>query len=75
MTDFDKKVKSITEEIEALKAREPSLTYIECTVEVCEKYDIEYDSLKKVLSKSICEKIEMEASDLNLLTYKLNTLF
>ena len=74
MDEFEKKIKNISEEIEALKAKEPSLNYIECTVEICEKYDIEYESLKKVLSKNIKEKLEMDAAELNLLTYKPNTL-
>lgn len=73
--EFKDKVKNISEEIEALKAKEPSLNYIECTVEVCEKYDVEFESLKKVLSKNIKEKIEQDALELNLLTYKPNTLF
>ena len=72
--DFTKKVKNISDEIEALKAKEPSLNYIECTVEVCSKHDIDFDSLKKVLNKNIKEKIEMDASELNLLTYKPTTL-
>ena len=76
MTDtFNKKVKNICEEIEALKSKQPSLSYIECTVDICTKYDVEFESLKKVLNKSIKEKIELEAMELNLLTYKNNTLF
>ena len=72
--EFEKKVKNLSEEIEALKAKEPSLNYIECTVEVCQKYDIDFDSLKKSLSKNIKEKIELDAMNLNLLAYKNNTL-
>ena len=76
MTDeFEKKVKNLSEEIEALKAKDPSLNYIECTVEICSKYDIDFDSLKKALSKNIKEKIELDAMNLNLLSYKHNTLF
>ena len=73
--EFEQKVKNISNEIEALKAKEPTLNYIECTVEVCAKYDVDFDSLKKVLSKNIKEKIELDAMNLNLLTYKNNTLF
>ena len=73
--EFEQKVKDISTEIEALKAKEPSLNYIECTVEICTKYDIDFDSLKKVLSKNIREKIELDAMNLNLLTYRNNTLF
>lgn len=76
MTDeFKDKVKNLSEEIEALKTKDPSLNYIECAVEICQKYDVEFDSLKKVLSKNIKEKIELDAMELNLLTYKNNTLF
>jgi len=72
--EFEKKVKNISDEIEALKAKEPALNYIECAVEICQKYDVDMDSLKKVLSKNIKEKIEMDAMNLNLLTYRNNTL-
>ena len=75
MSDFDKKVRNLTEEIEKLKAASPRLSYIDCTIEVCQKFDVDFDSLKKVLSKNIQEKIEIEAMELNLLTYKNNTLF
>lgn len=75
MNEFEKRARSITEEIEKLKSREPSLSYIECTVEICERYDIEFETIKKVLAKNIQEKIEVEAMELNLLTYKNNTLF
>jgi len=75
MTDFDKKVKDLSREIEELKLKSPNLNYIECTVEICERHEIDYDSIKKVLSKNLQEKIELEAMELNLLTYKNNTLF
>jgi phenylalanyl-tRNA synthetase beta subunit len=75
MNEFEKRARSITEEIEKLKSREPCLSYIECTVEICERYDIEFETVKKVLAKNIQEKIEVEAMELNLLTYKNNTLF
>ena len=72
--EFEQKVKNISNEIEALKAKEPSLNYIDCTVEICLKYDVDIESLKKVLSKNIKEKIEVDAMNLNLLNYKNNTL-
>ena len=75
MTEFDKRAKNLTEEIESLKSASPTLSYIECTVEVCERLDIDMESIKKVLCKNIKEKIEIEAMELNLLTYKNNTLF
>lgn len=72
---FEKKSKAISNEIEALKSKCSDLSYIECTLEVCKKFDLELDSIKKVLSKTIKEKIEVEAMELNLLAYKNNTLF
>lgn len=75
MNQFERRARTITEEIEKLKSREPALSYIECTADVCERYDIEFGTIKKVLSKNIQEKIEIEAMELNLLTYKNNTLF
>ena len=72
--EFEQKVKNISNEIEALKAKQPSLNYIECAVEICQKYDVDIESLKKVLSKNIKEKIEVDAMNLNLLNYKNNTL-
>lgn len=72
--EFEQKVKNISNEIEALKAKQPSLNYIECAVEICQKYDVDIESLKKVLSKNIKEKIEVDAMELNLLNYKNNTL-
>lgn len=71
---FADKSKEISREIEKLKMRSPSLTYIDCAVEICLKREIDFDDLKKVLSKNIQEKIELEAMELNLLTYKNNTL-
>ena len=71
---FESKSKELSIAIEKMKAENADLSYIECTVTVCQKYDIEMESVKKVLSKNIKEKIEMEASDLNLLKYRLNTL-
>ena len=72
--EFKDKVKNLSDEIEALKAKQPSLNYIDCTVEICMRHDVDFDSLKKALSKTIKEKIEMDAAELNLLTYKPTTL-
>jgi hypothetical protein len=72
--DYNQKIKNIALEIEDLKVKNSDLNYIECTVLVCEKYDIEMESLKKSLPNSIKEKIEADASKLNLLTYRITTL-
>lgn len=49
-------------------------SYIEACVSVCEKHSIEFESLKKTLSKNLKEKIEAEASKLRLLKYKIKTI-
>ena len=69
-SELTKKVKNISEEIETLKKRSPELNYIECTVEICERYGMEFESVKKALPKIIKEKIEADAMELNMLKYK-----
>jgi len=73
-SEIQNKVKNLSTEIEKLKAKNPSLNYIDCTVEICQRYNIEFESLRKTLSKNIKEKMEIDAMNLNLLTYKKNTL-
>lgn len=46
---------------------------IEAVVDICEEHDLEYEKLKPLLNKSIIDKIEHEARDLNFLE-KVNTL-
>lgn len=72
-SDLIPKVKDLATEIEILKVRS-GLGYIECTVEICQRFGIEIESVKRSLPKVIKEKIELEASELNLLKYKLNKL-
>ena len=72
--EIRKKIKNLAEEIEGLRKISPELNYIECTVEICERYNIEFDSIKKILPKVIKEKIEADAMDLNMLKYKSNRL-
>lgn len=43
-------------------------SYIDAVVDYCEKKDIEIESIKKLLSPSLKEKIKAEAEDLNLIT-------
>ena len=68
------KTKFLGNQIEELKSQNPSLSYIECTVAICEKLNIEIETLKGALPKAIKEKIESEALELNLLKYKINTV-
>ena len=52
--------------IEQLK-REKKITYIDAIVSYCEKNNIETDTVGKLISKPLKEKIEVEARNLNLL--------
>ena len=72
-SEIANRVKNIAIEIEQVK-KESGLSYIESTVEVCERFNLEIDNMKKVLPKNIKEKIELEASKLNLLKYRINSL-
>ncbi len=69
-SEITRRVKNLSEEIESLKKISPELNYIECTVEICERYNIEFESVKKALPKVIKEKIEADATELNMLKYK-----
>lgn len=73
-SEIRKRIKNLAEEIEGLRKISPELNYIECTVEICERYNIEFESIKKILPKVIKEKIEADAMDLNMLKYKSNRL-
>ena len=64
---------NITQMIEEYKAKH-NTSYIDACVDVCEKNGIEYESLKRTISKSLKEKIEAEASKLRLLKYKIKTI-
>ena len=70
---FPTKKIDIVREIENVKSRS-RLNYIECVVSVCEKFDLEIESINEHLPKHIKEKIEADALELNLLKYKINTL-
>ncbi len=52
--------------IEKLK-REKKISYIDAIVSYCEKNNIETDTVGKLISKPLKEKIEVEARNLNLL--------
>ena len=43
------------------------ITYIEAIVEYAQNIDVEIESIAKMLNKSIKDKIEVEAQDLNML--------
>jgi hypothetical protein len=46
---------------------ENSCTYIDAIISYCEDNDIELDSISKILSKPLKEKLKVEAEKLNLL--------
>ena len=72
-SDFENKIRNLSSEIERIKISS-GLNYIETVVEVCERLGLEVEDMKKALPKNIKEKIELEASELNLLKYKINRL-
>jgi len=72
-SDFQAKVKNLPKEIEEVVAS-GDVNYIDAVVYVCEKYGLEVEGMKLMLPKNIKEKIEKDASDLNMLKYKVNSL-
>lgn len=71
-SDFGVKIKKLPLEIEQIVKH--GANYIDAVLEICSKYDLEPESMKQLLPKHIKEKIESDASELNLLKYKINTL-
>ena len=56
------------------EVRKNNLSYIDAVVNLCENNGIEIEDVKKFLSTSVKERIEVEAMRLNFLP-KVNTLF
>lgn len=73
-SDIKLRVKNIGFEIEKLKSNSPELSYIDCTIEICEMLQLDLADMKRSLPKVIKEKIEAEALKKNMLKYKLNTI-
>lgn len=63
----------LNEQIEKF-VRKTGENYIDAVVYVAEENDIEIESVAKMINNVIKQKIESEASDFNLLTYKINKL-
>ena len=75
MTDNKENSIDFSLEVEKLKARSGNdLSYIECVVELCEKFDVEIEVVKSLLSKPIKDKIKSEAISAKLIKTKHNTL-
>lgn len=53
--------------------REKRHSYVDAVLEVCDTHDLETEKVKALLNKSIIDKIEHEARELNYLE-KVNTL-
>ena len=60
---------SFSLEIEKM-AQEKKINYFEAACLLCEKYDIEYSKIPKLLTQTMLEKIEVDASELHLLKKK-----
>ena len=54
------------EDIEALVLR-TKMNYIDAIIEYCSQHDIEVESVSKLLSKPLKEKVRADATDLNYL--------
>lgn len=70
---FTLEFKDVSRLVEEYKVKHRT-SYIQSVVDVCVDNNIEFESLKKLLSKNIRDKIEVEASELNLLKYKIKTI-
>lgn len=54
-------------EIEKIKKQKRDMSYMDAVVWYCEENDIEIETVGKFISKTLKEKIELEARDLNYL--------
>lgn len=52
-----------------------NLSYIDSVVFLCQEHNIEIDDVKKYISKTIQEKIELEARNLNFMPKSNKILF
>jgi len=59
--------KKFAEEIEAIVHENKGMKYIDAIVFFCEKNNLDVDSIPKLVSKPLKEKLKAEAIDLNLL--------
>ena len=55
------------QEIESLVHNETQMSYIDAVVHFCEKNSIDLESVSKLISKPLKEKIKYEAMELNFL--------
>jgi hypothetical protein len=55
------------QEIESIVQNNPEFNYISAIVEYCEKNNIDLDSVPKLISKPLKEKLKWDATQLNFL--------
>ena len=55
------------QKIETIKKEKPDMSYIDAVVWYCDENDIDIETVNKFISKTLKEKIESEARDLNYL--------
>jgi len=55
------------QEIESLVQKEQGMSYIDAIIHFCEKNNIDIESVPKLISKPLKEKIKYEAMELNFL--------
>ena len=67
-------IKNLGTEIEKLKALDPSVSYIDCTIEIATRLGVDIEDLRRILPNVIKEKIKFEALQRNMLKEKPNTL-
>jgi|TARA_R110000744_G_scaffold280476_4_gene392565 hypothetical protein len=72
-SDFGMNSKSFPAIIEDI-VKEKKISYIDATLETCERFDIDPRDVKRLLNKQIKEKIEFDALNNNQLKYKKRTL-
>lgn len=66
-------IRTFSEQIESLAA-ELNISIMDAIVHYCEKEGVEIESVAKILNKKLKDRIELEASDLNMMKEKINHL-
>jgi len=59
--------RTFTEEIEQIVLKNKGMKYVDAIVFFCEKNNVEVESVPKLVSKPLKEKLKCEAMELNLL--------
>ena len=54
-----------SQEVEKIAHHNPDMNYIESVIHYCEENEIELDSVNKLISKPLKEKLRHEAQELN----------